>query len=157
MMDSERVKKSHQSKFVKKFFYYIIVFMLQIGLTLYTVAITKKDIIMVNTVGKTYIFTPSHVFITLGVGWAAFGLALVFNLVYYVLHPSQVNVKNIKEKLVVSVFGYEINLMNYEWTCRIDSSDEENQGTDEEVDPLQMREIVLDSRPDLEEVVTSNN
>ena len=107
-----------------------------------------EDIIIRNTVGKTYIFTPSHVFITLGVGWAAFGLALVFNLIYYVLHPSQVslylifflftfyfqvNVTNIKEKLAVSVFGYKIILMNYsaEWTCRIDSREEENQHTDE--------------------------
>ena len=84
-----------------------------------------EDIIIRNTVGKTYIFTPSHVFITLGVGWAAFGLALVFNLLYYVLHPSQVypyflicflmislqvNVKSFKEKRVVKVFGYEMIL-----------------------------------------------
>merc|ERR1719282_858081 len=117
-----------------------------------------EDIIMENTVGRTYNFTRSHVLITLGVGWAAFGLALVFNLLYYVLHPSQVNVTNIKEKLVVSVFGYKIILMNYsaEWTCRIDSREEENQHTDEEVDPLQMREIELDIEPDLVEVVTSN-
>ena len=47
--------------------------------------------------------------------------------------------KNIKEKLVVSVFGYKIILMTQddqdddsaEGTCRIDSSDEENQHTDE--------------------------
>ena len=84
-----------------------------------------EDIIIRNTVGKTYIFTPSDVFITLGVGWAAFGLALVFNLLYYVLHPSQVypyflicflmislqvNVKSFKEKRVVKVFGYEMIL-----------------------------------------------
>ena len=57
-----------------------------------TVAMKKvgEDIIMVNTVGKIYIFTPSQVFITLGVGWAAFGLALIFNILYYALHPSQV-------------------------------------------------------------------
>ena len=49
-----------------------------------------RDIKMVNTKGKTYDFTQSQVFITLGVGWAAFALALVFNILYYVLHPSQV-------------------------------------------------------------------
>ena len=93
MMDSKREKRSHQSKFVKQFCYYTIIFILQISLTLYsvvTVAMTKKDIVMINTVGRTYIFTPSQVFITLGVGWAAFGLALIFNLLYYALHPSQV-------------------------------------------------------------------
>ena len=50
-----------------------------------------EDIIMENTVGTTYNFTRSHVLITLGVGWAAFGLALIFNFLYYVLHPSQVS------------------------------------------------------------------
>ena len=50
-----------------------------------------ENITLVNTVGRTYNFTPSHVFITLGVGWAAFGLALIFNLLYYVMHPSQVS------------------------------------------------------------------
>ena len=50
-----------------------------------------EDINMVNTVGRPYNFTRSHVLITLGVGWAAFGLALIFNLLYYVLHPSQVS------------------------------------------------------------------
>ena len=80
LMNPKREKRPHQSKLVKQFFYYTIVFILQISLTLYTVvtvAITKKDINMVNTVGKAYIFTPSQVFITLGVGWAAFGLALI--------------------------------------------------------------------------------
>ena len=57
-----------------------------------TLAMDKvgENITLVNTVGGTYDFTPSHVFITLGVGWAAFVLALIFNLLYYVLHPSQV-------------------------------------------------------------------
>ena len=94
MMDPEREKKPHQSTFVKQFCYYAIIFILQISLTLYsvvTVAITREDIIMVNTVGGTYDFTPSHVFIILGVGWTAFGLAQIFNLLYYLLHPSQVS------------------------------------------------------------------
>ena len=89
-----------------------------------------EDIIIRNTVGKTYIFTPSEVFITLGVGWAAFGLALIFNFLYYVLHPLsaglfsltwfsftnllKVNVTNIKEKLVVRVFGYVFTAMKEE-------------------------------------------
>ena len=87
-------RRSHQSKFIKQFCYYTIVFILQTSLTFYsvvTVATTRKDIIMFNTDGRTYNFTPSQVYITLGVGWAAFILALIFNLVYYVLHPSQVS------------------------------------------------------------------
>ena len=90
-MDPNIKSTPHQSKFIKQFCYYTII--LQTSLTFYsvvTVATTRKDIIMVNTDGRTYIFTPSHVVITLGVGWAAFGLAQIFNLLYYVLHPSQV-------------------------------------------------------------------
>ena len=58
-----------------------------------TLAMSKvgENITLVNTVGGTYTFTPSHVFTTLGVGWAAFGLALILNVLYYVLHPSQVS------------------------------------------------------------------
>ena len=58
-----------------------------------TLAMDKvgEDITLINTVGGTYTFTPSHVFITLGVGWAPFVLALMFNLLYYALHPSQVS------------------------------------------------------------------
>merc|ERR1719347_2133938 len=54
MMDPERGKRPHKSKFVKQFCYYTIVFILQISLTLYSVvavAMTKEDIVMVNTVG----------------------------------------------------------------------------------------------------------
>ena len=94
MMDPTRERRPHKSKFVKQFCYYTIIFVLQIILTLYsvvTVAMTKEDIVMVNTDGGTYKFTPYHVFKTLGVGWAAFGLALIFNFLYYALHPSQVS------------------------------------------------------------------
>merc|ERR1719282_2311815 len=103
-----------------------------------------EDIIMENTVGRTYNFTRSHVLITLGVGWAAFGLALIFNLLYYVLHPSQVNVKNIQEKLVVAVVGYEINFVDCSVTdlYKKDKVDEENdEERGEERDPLQMKEL----------------
>ena len=55
-----------------------------------TLVETGAGVTMVNTSGRTYNFTPSNVFITLGVGWGAFGLALIFNLLYYALHPSQV-------------------------------------------------------------------
>ena len=50
-----------------------------------------NDITLFDTSRRTYNFTPFHVFVTLGVGWAAFGLALIFNILYYVLHPSQVS------------------------------------------------------------------
>ena len=75
-----------------------------------------------------YAISPSTVFATLGIGWAAFGLSLIFNILYYALHPSevthcivqctnnifllQVDLLNIREKLVVAVVGYEINLVD---------------------------------------------
>ena len=83
---------------------------------------------MIDTEGYSHKITSSTVFTTLGIGWVAFGLSLIFNILYYALHPSQVNnyytfsclqlfllqvsLLNIKEKLVVAVFGYEINLVD---------------------------------------------
>ena len=34
--------------------------------------------------------TSYKLLVTLGIGWAAFGLSLIFNILYYALHPSQV-------------------------------------------------------------------
>merc|ERR1711988_2050010 len=139
-----------------------IVLTLQISLTAVTLAMTPvgENITLVNTVGRTYTFTPSHVFITLGVGWAAFGLAQIFNLLYYVLHPSQVNVRDIQEKLVVAVVGYEINFVDCSVTDlnKKEKVDEENdEERDEERDPLQMKELAdpIIGHEDLEEVVTT--
>ena len=113
LMDPKMKQRPHESKFVKQLCYYIIVFILQIrrvkilisllslitlsqsislSLTAVTLAMTlvKTKIGEDNSSRRTQDFTPSHVLIMLGVGWAAFFLALIFNLLYYVLHPSQV-------------------------------------------------------------------
>ena len=86
-----------------------------------------ETITMIDTEGYSHVITSSTVFATLGIGWAAFILSLLFNILYYALHPSevtlitliclqsfllQVNLFNINEKLVVAVFGYEINLVD---------------------------------------------
>ena len=98
------------------------------SLTVVTLVMTGaagETITMIDTDGYSHDITSSTVFATLGIGWAAFGLSLIFNILYYALHPSQVtlstltydsfllqvSVLNIKEKLVVIVFGYEINIV----------------------------------------------
>ena len=88
---------------------------------------------MIDTDGNSHAITSSIVFTTLGIGWAAFGLSLLFNILYYALHPSQVShsnvvlqqklnmsifflqvdILNIRKKLVVAVVGYEINLVKF--------------------------------------------
>ena len=90
-------------------------------------------ITMIDTTGNSHAITSSIVFATLGIGWAAFGLSLLFNILYYALHPSQVSrssvvlqqkqnisifslqvdILNIRKKLVVAVVGYEINLVKF--------------------------------------------
>ena len=70
-----------------------------------------QTITMLDTDGYSHVITSYSVFKTLVIGWAAFGLSLLFNILYYALHPSQVNMLSIDEKLVVSLFGYEINLV----------------------------------------------
>ena len=50
-----------------------------------------ETITMIDTAGYHHPITSNTVFTTLWVGWAAFVLSLIFNILYYVLHPSQVN------------------------------------------------------------------
>jgi len=168
--------RNHQSSFVKQLCYYIIVFIIQISLTLVTLLNTPLEgITMVDKYGRTYIFTTSIVAITLAIGWAAFVLAMILNLLYYVLHPSQVNVKSFQEKRVVNLFGYEIRLScsgrkkgNEEVEEKDEKADEnynENEAendevADEEVDLLQMRPMAfptVSGNDDLEEVITNDN
>ena len=49
-----------------------------------------KTITMIDTEGYSHDLTSTTVFVTLGIGWAAFVLSLIFNILYYALHPSQV-------------------------------------------------------------------
>ena len=45
---------------------------------------------MIDTDGNSHTITSSTLLGTLGIGWAAFGLSLIFNILYYAVHPSQV-------------------------------------------------------------------
>ena len=47
-------------------------------------------ITMIDTEGYSHDLSSSTVFATLGIGWVAFGLSLIFNILYYALHPSDV-------------------------------------------------------------------
>ena len=92
-----------------------------------------KSISMYDTKGRRHDLKSSTVLMILGVGWVAFALCLLFNILYYALHPSQVSrssvvlqqkqnisifslqvdILNIRKKLVVAVVGYEINLVKF--------------------------------------------
>ena len=94
-------------------------------------------------------------------------LALVFNILYYVLHPSkvtlhqmfwisilfQVNVTNIKEKCVVALFGKKIHLS---LCCSVTEDLDEKE--DKVENPLQKIEMApLNSGHDnLEEVISTD-
>ena len=103
-----------------------------ISLTIYVIVVlttnTENTIKLVDSSGKVQDIPHSKLFSTLGIGWAAFGLSLIFNILYYALHPSQVthsivhiilniflqvDLLNIREKLVVALVGYEINLVTF--------------------------------------------
>ena len=45
---------------------------------------------LVDSSGMSHDISYHKLFATLGYGWAAFGLSLIFNILYYALHPSQV-------------------------------------------------------------------
>ena len=57
-----------------------------------TLVMTKagETITMIDTEGYSHDLETSTVLATLGIGWAAFGLSLIFNILYYALHPSDV-------------------------------------------------------------------
>ena len=58
-----------------------------------TLVMTKagETITMIDTEGYPHDLSSSTVYTTLGIGWAAFGLSVIFNILYYALHPSQVS------------------------------------------------------------------
>ena len=58
--------------------------------TLVLTGAAGETIKMICTDGNSHPITSSTVFATLGIGWAAFSLSLIFNILYYALHPSQV-------------------------------------------------------------------
>ena len=64
------------------------------SLTVVTVTLVKnipgEFITMIDTEGHLHSISSSIVFKTLAVGWVAFFLSLIFNILYYALHPSQV-------------------------------------------------------------------
>ena len=50
----------------------------------------KTTVRLVDSAGRLQHIHPLKVLAILGIGWAAFGLSLIFNILYYALHPSQV-------------------------------------------------------------------
>ena len=62
------------------------------SLTIYVIVeLTGKTTTpLVDSTGRLHDIQSSKVFAFLGYGWAAFGLSLIFNILYYALHPSQV-------------------------------------------------------------------
>ena len=60
------------------------------SLTVVTLVMTKETITMIDTKGNLHVLKSPIVYATLGIGWAAFGLSFIFNILYYALHPSEV-------------------------------------------------------------------
>ena len=46
-------------------------------------------------------------------GWAAFLLSLVLSFIFYAVHPSQVDVFTLRDKLKVNICGYKLHLRGY--------------------------------------------
>ena len=64
----------------------VIINCCHISLSIYVMVVLITD----TKKNTTRVFDSSKLLTTLGIGWAAFGLSLMFNLLYYALHPSQV-------------------------------------------------------------------
>ena len=50
----------------------------------------KNTMTLVDSSGMSHEAKSFKLLVTLGIGWAAFCLSLIFNILYYALHPSQV-------------------------------------------------------------------
>ena len=59
------------------------------------ILVPEKNIKMKGTGGIIHDITSKNVQCTLIIGWSAFLLSLLFNLLYYSLHPSQVTIKSL--------------------------------------------------------------
>ena len=79
-------------------------------MTLISVA-DNLEIELISSDGLKKTIKRSTVYIILANAWTAFFLSLVFSVLYHALHPSQVDLFHIKEKLVVEMFGYEISML----------------------------------------------
>ena len=90
-----------------------MIFTLFLSLTVATLVMTVpgETIDMIDTNGHDHPITHYIVFKTLAIGWAAFILSLIFNILYYALHPSEVEMWNFKKKLVVTMLGKPIDLV----------------------------------------------
>ena len=70
-----------------------------ISLTIYVIVVLttngEETIRLVDSSGMSQDIPSSKVLTTLGIGWVAFGLSLIFNILYYALHPSEVNLMSL--------------------------------------------------------------
>ena len=48
----------------------------------------RSTMTLVDSSGMSYDIKSFKLLVTLGIGWAAFCLSLIFNILYYALHPS---------------------------------------------------------------------
>ena len=71
-----------------------MIMFLTISLTIYVIVVfttnEKNTMTLVDSSGMSHYITTYKLLVTLGIGWAAFALSLIFNILYYALHPSQV-------------------------------------------------------------------
>ena len=79
-------------------------------MTLISVA-ENPEIELISSDGLRKTIKRSTVYIILANAWTAFFLSLVLNVLYHALHPSQVDLVHLKEKLRVEMFGFEINFV----------------------------------------------
>ena len=68
--------------------------------------------VLIDVNGVPHELTSLHVHVMLGVGWTAFLLAWVFNILHYRLHPFAVdfNIGRLKNKLFLYIFGKRVFL-----------------------------------------------
>ena len=72
--------------------HYLLLFYFSLTIFVIVVLTTNREntTILVDSSGMSQVIPSHKVLTTLGIGWAAFCLSLIFNILYYALHPSDV-------------------------------------------------------------------
>ena len=110
------------------------------SLTILTALNMKDGMTMTNIYGKETPFSRGTAVTILVIGWVCYFLAWGFNIIYYIIHPSEVKVKALSSKMYFFICGRKQHCC-----CHPDfgkSQELGNQPEEVRIDSQELKEIV---------------
>merc|ERR1712032_724682 len=81
----------HKPTFVKQTIYFLMFFVLNLGLSIATELSMKEDMKLIDINGIPHPLSPGQVGVMMAIGWICFLLSWAFNALFYKLHPSSID------------------------------------------------------------------